>query len=86
MTEDEAKTKTCVHRSALHQAHLDFSNSVHGPSSSPHGYVFMTAGLKCIGSDCMAWRWCDDIAEMVSNKNPSLRAQLDGYCGLACKP
>ena len=33
--------------------------------------------LKCVGSDCMAWRWCaepKDVDDQV------------GYCGLAGKP
>jgi hypothetical protein len=55
MTEEEAKTKLCVQR-RTHEVRKDHMISV-----DP---------IKCVGSDCMAWRG----------------VKATGYCGLAGKP
>lgn len=42
------------------------------------GDVSMTAPAKCVGSDCMMWRW-----HSFSTKPDPSRL---GYCGIAEKP
>ena len=47
MTEDEAKTKYC------HKRFFDF------PPPGGHAMT-IEHGVKCIGSQCMAWRWLNE--------------------------
>lgn len=72
MTENEAKTKWCpmtryrtVKSSKLHQDTVGMSNLPTGTG-------------KCIGSDCMAWRW-------KPREVPLNEKYHEGYCGLAGK-
>ena len=67
MTEDEAKTKWCpmVRSSDLEK---DVDNCYIKDRNPTYS--------RCIGSDCMMWRWELDVrfAEM---------SKTDGHCGLA---
>lgn len=67
MTEDEAKTKWCpmVRSSDTDQTVDNAYISDRNPSYS-----------RCIGSDCMMWRWKLDVRFAETSKT-------DGYCGLA---
>ena len=64
MTEQEARQKWCP-----------FSQSRQAPAG---GIEYIN--LKCIASDCMAWRWEDVEFDLPE---PPLPSELEGYCGLA---
>jgi hypothetical protein len=72
MTEDEAKTKWCPHARVL--------------DGSPPGGAGVNrkgpeAGVYCIASGCMAWRWSYSPETAEGND-----VEPEGYCGLAGKP
>jgi len=94
MTEAEAKTKWCPFmqigltdvRFATNRGHVLQQNE--------------KTTLKCIGSECMAWRWTNSPErikehELLNKKGvgqpgrenkPWPEGQPAGYCGLAGKP
>ena len=39
---------------------------------------------KCIGEECMGWRWYDPLVDPLSEE-PGPKSRR-GYCGLAGKP
>ena len=64
-TENEAKGKWCPHA------------VVNGHNRHPATGNITDAGMACVGSNCMAWRWV----------NGSEKASVGrGYCGLAGRP
>lgn len=75
MTEEEAKTKWCPFV-RMHPGGYNASTHFDGMPDQRYG--------RCIGSDCMAWRWHQVPAgpppySVLKNSN-------EGYCGLAGKP
>ena len=85
MTEDQAKAKWCPfvvasHTNPRQRAWVD------GDVGEPTG----TLHHNCLGSECMAWRWRDQIAEAVDGpEGLSLNVSVDhssGFCGLAGAP
>ena len=60
MTEQEAKTKWCP----MVRAPMLIAPAIPG---NKYG-----ANAKCVGSDCMMWRWIDGV-----------ETDSGGYCGLA---
>ena len=104
MTEGEAKTKWCPFvRVALIDEQLgavfegynrmSYKQSEHMPDGGAY-----SPETKCIGSECMAWRW-NVFTTVTTNKSkpPEHKAVVDnfeikiqkefgGYCGLASKP
>jgi len=87
MTEDEAKTKWCPF----------IQISIEGLGSritNNRGKVIKEDGknnLRCIGSQCMAWRWHTRSSEhyRYDNEGEKIFAWTTddhGYCGLAGKP
>ena len=66
-TEEEAKTKWCHATIARTNVHVDDRLDSFQP--------------RCIGSDCMAWRWQPNasVSQGINGTRP-------GYCGLAGKP
>lgn len=64
LTEDEAKTKVCP---ILKPEPAGLHSGVGG-----NGFAFRP---RCLGSDCMAWRW--------QHSDPNLPK---GFCGLASEP
>lgn len=75
MTEDEAKTKWCPF----------IQYSVGLTQGAPFWITNRndsdTTKIKCIASECMAWRW-NGFATIATAEKP----QGSGYCGLAGKP
>ena len=74
MTEDEAKQKRCC-------------AGIRDIEQNSAGYI-ESASDRCIGSDCMAWRWVKEKSGTElspdSDKPNKLRIYIpDGYCGLA---
>lgn len=69
MTEQEAKTRWCPF-----VRHADTGGSFNRGSEQDNavnaGRSQGACPCRCIGSECMAWRW-------------SSRVREDGYCGLA---
>jgi hypothetical protein len=59
VTEEEAKTRWC-HRTLAALAVVEVGSFFHR--------------AKCLGSDCMAWRWDQD---------EDGERHMDGHCGLA---
>lgn len=49
-----------------------------GPTNPP--------SCRCIGSQCMAWRWGDDDAALNERMHGREATPELGYCGLAGKP
>lgn len=79
-TEEEAKKKWCpMARTCYTDARegSSVSNRTIGPDGNGSTY-----GARCLGSDCMMWRWeteiCPEKQEIVNSNK--------GYCGLAGKP
>lgn len=77
MTEGEAKTKWCPF------ARLGFSDTVGTPAVNRMLDVkdrsMIDNMTKCIGSDCMVWRWHYMPGEFGEY------CEGNGYCGLAGK-
>jgi hypothetical protein len=82
LTEDDAKTKLCPNS----MAQVD----LHG-----HGVVFEP--VRCVASECMAWRWSVDsnpdvnsFEDIKAGKPTYIWDEVDGkrrgYCGLAGEP
>ena len=76
MTEDQAKTKTCV------QTLAPFRDPLGGHT---YGHAI------CIASKCMAWRWSEDLGfEMAANlafqRDGTRLKPTEGHCGLAGQP
>lgn len=74
MTEDEAKTKWCFMVKSM--PHIMFSDGPDGDATKRRINAAEDEQRKyrCIGSDCMAWRWINETAETGI-----------GYCGMAGK-
>lgn len=76
MTEDEAKKKwcpfvrLCVKGQSAGNRYGDENGTIENPSS-----------CRCIGSDCMAWRWADGMPSITGKP----KNMCEGYCGLAGK-
>lgn len=71
MNEDEAKTKWCPfarNQPAINRGGMDFLHD---------------CDPRCIGSECMAWRWNKDNRQEVGHDE--IGAPERGYCGLAGK-
>lgn len=78
MTEDEAKTKICC--GPLLPVHVEIKAGIFREDGS------VQIG-RCIGSQCMAWRW--EAKFGVDPNNPANATKLpptDGFCGLAGRP
>lgn len=89
MTEDEAKTKWCPFARTPQPQN-------YAANRTPKGSFINS---KCLGSECMAWRWNkaanpnwkprNYISSIVSNpyleEPSSADSQIEGYCGLAGK-
>jgi hypothetical protein len=83
MTENEAKTKWCPFARTI--------ALMEGKSCGPANRITSVAPEppslaydKCLGSQCMAWRWNHGPDDPEPNK---VRIYIpDGYCGLADKP
>lgn len=79
MTEEEAKTKLCVHQPFVRRA-LTTNGDVTQTYYEP----------RCMGSQCMAWRW-NSWREFPPGAHtstpPSMmqKSETEGYCGLAGK-
>ena len=78
MTEDEAKTKCCPFREIKIVAYAKKAEIIERDHEL----------YRCIGSDCMAWRWVKEKSGTElspdSDKPNKLRIYIpDGYCGLA---
>jgi hypothetical protein len=71
MTEEEAKTKWCPYGADVQQ-----SVALDGYGNPVTGYVKHSTA-RCIGPQCMAWRWVEKMEPIVTTY---------GYCGLAGKP
>lgn len=88
MTEEEAKTKWCPFARV---AYLPISTAQFPPSFnrtlSLDGGVDLGSGTKCIGSQCMAWRWILVSTESsLTHQLPLLKhSDTQGYCGLVGK-
>jgi hypothetical protein len=77
MTEDEAKTKRCP-VGAGNMAAIEGTPAI-------HMNIYTT---KCIGSDCMAWRWGEpsiSVKKVMEGEECPIENN-NGYCGLAGKP
>jgi hypothetical protein len=78
LTEAEAKKRWCPFARAP-------GNYAYGlPTNNRNERGGPTARAKCIGSDCMAWRWID--AEVEFQRTGTHQPTNTGYCGLAGKP
>ena len=86
MTEDEAKTKWCP-----------FAREASSPGGWNRAVFSDGPHSKCIGSQCMAWRWTDQqtLADAVDwvRIEPHRRIEdfkarnpTNGVCGLAGRP
>lgn len=77
MTEEEAKTKWCpmlqVSAAAGVLGTVSNRSNAFDDNSDRHG--------RCIGSQCMAWRW--DGGFPLPNDPPAIREHYRGHCGLA---
>ena len=72
MTEDEAKNMACPEL-------LD--------PLFRHGRYVETFKGKCIGSECMAWRWGLEVRGVRGDHGGvPVSPPVDGWCGLAGKP
>jgi hypothetical protein len=85
MTENEAKEKWCPFARQLDWA--SESPSVDIPAqmmfSAANRYLAPNNDFpRCIGSDCMAWRWSPGVSGGTSEAFSS----VEGHCGLAGKP
>jgi len=81
MTEDEAKTKWCPH------ARIEINRVP--ATDNPKDPL---AGVYCIGSECMAWRWGERLETereaymRGTDLRRTLQSTTDGFCGLEGKP
>lgn len=78
MTEQEARKKWCpfARRGAvLDENYVAAVNRLSDMDNWP----------KCIASDCMAWRWSEELDKGWAGKDGTNKTN-DGYCGLAGKP
>lgn len=93
LTEEEAKSKWCVHSRTLFYA----------ADATPHGGISLTSTSfnkkyhekkvqysKCIGSECMSWRWSitgyTSFGMNQTSTSEIPKEEWKGYCGLAGKP
>lgn len=79
MTEEEAKTKWCPFARSVFLARNECSGNrfISGDSNGNNVEIVKNApSCRCIGSECMAWRVCENRLSSISH----------GYCGLAGKP
>lgn len=77
MTEEQAKKKWCP----MVRAGLKGANTYVG-INWPSGEVLDQEYAKCIGSDCMMWRW-SQRPEPHQPGNNTTGHDGDGRCGLA---
>jgi len=87
MKEEIAKTKWCP---MAKQVAVDRDNEVLNSAAynkcarlGGDKRVFEPNGTKCIGSDCMMWRW--SITKEVEQNGEKITyvSETHGYCGLA---
>lgn len=76
-TEDEARKKWCP-----------FARVIDDLSGAASSARLRDGTVKCIASECMAWRWID-VTEQ--NDNPTVadrtvKSSVRGFCGLAGQP
>lgn len=57
MTEEEAKKKWCPHARFKFSALSDCPASNRDDGSDGCKNPFLRSGTRCLGSECMAWRW-----------------------------
>jgi hypothetical protein len=78
MTEEEAKNKWCPQTLAS-----DCPDEINGREA-----VYFAGGIRCRGSECMAWRWDepDGLAMSEMEQQDAVRPSTSGYCGLVGKP
>lgn len=86
MTEDEAKQKICPVR----YVGIEYKDN---DSPASHGAIY---SKKCIGQECMAWRWINPPYVPCVVNGVEYKAVVDGidlskatpvgFCGLAGKP
>jgi hypothetical protein len=98
VTEDEAKTKWCPFARTVQFDVIDAGvssprNRVQNTKGSNAGtlYADTLAGVKCIASACMAWRWVQDASYRAAADREFQRtgrrlAPSEGFCGLAGAP
>lgn len=92
VTEEEAKTKRCQESfpacaNVLPEGVMYASVWHYPPPPTGHGAAtaVTSAPTRCLGSDCMAWRW------QLSPSARGVDRQMDddrtlGYCGKAGRP
>jgi hypothetical protein len=76
MTEEEAKRKWCP-----------FARTADAEVAGYNRTGVLGANLddvKCLGSDCMAWRWMPRPLETMPSDGSKIEPW--GYCGLVAKP
>lgn len=85
VTEEEAKGKWCPHsRTVKYDVGTMFSSSprnrvVESEANEVLAEIsYNLAGCQCIASQCMAWRWSE---QLMRTDGPVL--PRTGYCGLA---
>ena len=82
LTEEEARTKWCpfYQTMAVSTASDDIIEGTN--RAGKFGEQFRPA---CIASECMAWRWGQDVPRRVKGEDDHDMYRA-GYCGLAGKP
>ena len=87
MTEDEAKTKWCPFSRTMYADNLN-TGTFYAATVNRLSGGFDNPDLRCIGSECMAWRSTDN--EYYPEQHSTLKVPQGGmpagYCGLAGKP
>lgn len=76
MTEEKARLKLCP---------IYMINMTNLMMNNPSEKETMRAVGFCSASDCMMWRWDDEITRTPQGNGVTLN-ELGGYCGLAGKP
>lgn len=91
ITEEEAKTKWCP--AARCTGTIDDIPVGGNRVGDPWIHSRFVEQTKCIGSGCMAWRWCEEHNidamehyEACAPGIPGTPPKPVGYCGLAGKP
>jgi len=80
MTEEQAKTKWCPMVRGGLNVHTTW-----GSPREPGAEQRNPAAARCIGSDCMMWRW-NEKYKANGTPDPDPVQGEHGYCGLAGKP
>ena len=85
MTEDEAKERWCPFAmvpTTLTTAEQKLAATGNRGTAMDQPYE----SARCIGSECMAWRWHVQVDSEHSHVKGPTVPKPDGYCGLAGKP